>query len=252
MQDGVSITTNDSELNIIYGMINIRPEREQARSSVRYILTDLNDIRKKYFLLGFHLQECSRMKYYEDFGYTTMEEFCEKNFGLDKSTVSRCISVCLEFHKQENTINGIKEGEYLLEIDDRWKEYSYSQLVEMIPLSNEQRRMVKPEMSIKQIREFKKSLKKKPKKTDGGEVATSQLDDKYFYSDTYCKGVFGAVRQQYYKKCKAALSKLVDVVDADGRSVDGLYNVWLDILEDNSHHIVIRLSTLQKNDKPGE
>lgn len=174
MQNGVSIETYDSALNIIYGMVNIRPEREQARSSVRYILTDLNDIRKNYMFLGFHLRECLKNKYYEDFGFTTMEEFCEKNFGMDKTALSRCINVVEEFSMKEHYVNGIKKGEFMLEVDDQWKEFSYSQLVEMLPLSEEQRYKIKPTMSIKEIREYKKSLKKELKDTEGEKVAMSQ------------------------------------------------------------------------------
>lgn len=93
MQNGVSICTNDKDLNIKYGLINYWPERELARSSVRYILTDLNDIRMNYIRLGFHLHEFDRMKYYQDFGYCSLIEFCDVNLGIDKSAVSRCISV---------------------------------------------------------------------------------------------------------------------------------------------------------------
>lgn len=244
MQNGVDICTKDSELNIIYGLMNLRNERELARASVRYILTDLNDIRKNYLRLGFHLNECSMMKYYEDFGYATMEEFCEKNFGLDKTAMSRCINVCLEFSQKAEHSGPNKHGEYLLALDDKWKEYSYSQLVEMLPLSDEQRRMVKPEMSIRQIREYKKSQKKV-----SAPVATSQQDVKY--SDTYCKGLGGIVRRQYYKKVKGYM-KEIDIVDADGIPLEGLYAFNADILEDTDKHLVIRLYTHENKEEPGE
>lgn len=248
MQNGVSITTKDSELNIIYGMINVRTEREDARSSVRYILTDLNDIRKKYFLLGFHLQEFSRMKYYEDFGYTTLEEFCEKNFGMDKSTVSRCINVCLEFHKKENCGYGVKTGEYLLGIDDRWKEYSYSQLVEMIPLSDDQRRMVKPEMSIKQIRDFKKSLKKKPEKTDDKEVAMSQPEttaNSLSFSDI--SSLSGAALQSKIKKAPDKISGLLYVFDKNGKQL--MRHLGSLILEDDGNYCFRLFRSIEEIEK---
>lgn len=235
MQNGVTITTNDSELSIVYGMMNLRKERELARASVRYILTDLNDIRRQYIRLGFHLYECSVQKYYEDFGFSTMEEFCAVNFSLDKSTVSRCIDVCLEFSSRVQWANGLKEHGSMLEIDERWNMYSYSQLVEMLPLTDEQRCQINPEMSIRQIREYKKSLKKKK---DSKSVATSQPE--VVYSDIYCKGISGAVRNQYYKKCKA-VAKKIDIVDSEGKPVSGMYDIYADVLDDTSDHIVIRL-----------
>lgn len=236
MQNGVTITTHESELNVIYGMMNLRKERDMAKASVRYIFADLYDIRKNYIRLGFHLYECSKMKYYEDFGYSTMEEFCDKNFDLDKTAVSRCINVCLEFTQKVHYNGPIKNDEYMLEIDDRWSEYSYSQLIEMLPMSEEQRQLVRPEMTIKQIRELKKSLKKKKLEKDS--VATSHQDVKY--SDAYCKGLNGVVKQQYYKKCKAR-AQILDIVDSDGKPVEGMYNKLVLVLEETGGHIVIRL-----------
>lgn len=244
MQNGVNIGTRESELNIVYGMINLRKERELARASVKYILTDLNDIRHSYIRLGFHLYECRQQKYYEDFGFVDMDEFCEKNFGMDKSSVSRCINVFLSFCPV--TSSSLPQ----MGLDERWNEYSYSQLVEMLPLSHKQRLQIKPNMTIKQIREMKKDMKKAIiNKVDfavldeaidkvNNSVATSQ--QKVRYSDTYCKGVSGVVRNQYYKKC-VAVSKAIDIVDADGKPLDGMYNVWADVLEDKNDHIVIRL-----------
>ena len=58
-----------------------------------------------------------------------------------------------------------------------WKEYSYSQLAEILPLTPEQRRDITPQMTIAMIRAYKQRLvamsqqeEEKPKKS----VATSQ------------------------------------------------------------------------------
>ena len=50
-----------------------------------------------------------------------------------------------------------------MNLSERWKNYSYTQLVEMLPLAPEDRERVLPDMSCKQIREFKKQLKQKKK-----------------------------------------------------------------------------------------
>lgn len=245
MQNGVTISTNDSELNIVYGMMDLRKERELARASVRYILTDLNDIRKQYIRLGFHLHEFSVSKYYEDFGFATLEEFCAVNFGLDKSTVSRCIDVWWEYAASSNLILPPENRRSNMEIDDRWNMYSYSQLVEMLPLTDEQRLQIKPEMSIRQIREYKKSLKKKK---EPEAVATSQQG--VVYSDIYCSGLFGAAKYNYYKKINGKLI-LVEIVDANGKPVDGFYHIFADALNVEDDHVLIRLYTV-RDDKSKE
>ena len=173
MQSGVSISTMESCIDVKYGLYNFGGERELARTSLKYILTDMNDIRTKYIKLGFHLSEFMRCKYYQDFGYPTMEEFSAVNLGMDKGSISRCINVFEVFcQKQSN-------GNRSMFLDARYSNYSYSQLCEMVSMSDDDRRMIKPDMTIKQIREKKKELKNKSvaikEESDNIPVATSQL-----------------------------------------------------------------------------
>lgn len=77
--------------------------------------------------------------------------YCESKFALEKSQVSRLMNIADEFG---NKARGFKA---------QWKDFKYSQLCELLPLTEEQRKAVKPDWSIKKIREYKKTL-----------VATSQ------------------------------------------------------------------------------
>ena len=175
MQAGVNISTNENTLEVKYGMYELGPEREGARTSLKYIYSDVNDIKTYYIRLGFHLDEFERCKYYEDFGFLTMAEFCEVNLGMDKSAVSRCINVFKEFCKRNYNDYGI--GTCTMYIDDKWSAYSYSQLCEMLPLDDETRRQVTSDMSVKKIRELKKKKTAEPPT-----VATSQLvEDEFEY-----------------------------------------------------------------------
>ena len=77
---------------------------------------------------------------------------CENEFGLDKSQVSRLMNVVDEFCV----------GEKLIE---RYSSFKWSALVEILPLSYEERATIGPDWTVKMIREFKKSFEA---------VATSQ------------------------------------------------------------------------------
>lgn len=147
----ISSITKENEIDVIYGMVNLREERELARASVKYILTDMSDIRRSFIRLGFHLYEFERMRYYEDFGYTSIAEFAEKNLGLSKTQVSVYKNIYLEFGFYDEHSSVPK-----MWLDDKYKQYSYSQLREMLPMSEEKRKQVKPDMTIEQIREIKK------------------------------------------------------------------------------------------------
>lgn len=173
MQYGVSISTKESDLNIVYGPDKSKEERELARASVKYIYTDLNNIRINYFHLGFHLSEFENMEYYKDFGFLSLAEFAEANLSMDKSAVSRCINVFREFCQKEYDCTGCLRQRFRW-IDDKYEGYSYSQLCEMLPMSRDAREKVTPEMSVKQIREIKKNKNVSQEKENVSQVAMSQ------------------------------------------------------------------------------
>ena len=55
----------------------------------------------------------------------------------------------------------------------KWEKFGYSQLCELLPLSDEERKPVKPDWTIKKIREYKKSLSDKPAGRNGRPNARS-------------------------------------------------------------------------------
>lgn len=79
---------------------------------------------------------------------------CEYEFGLEKSVVSRLMNVVDEFGDGEK---GLKK---------EFSKYKYSVLVEMLNLSPEERKDIKPDWTVSQVRAYKKSL-----------VATSQQEE---------------------------------------------------------------------------
>lgn len=240
MQNGVTLSTNEKDLEIKYGLvrygtIDSKP-REMAFTSVKYILADLNNIRRYYIRLGFHLEEFSRCEYYHDFGFVTLEEFCEKNFGLDKSAVSRCINVYREFNASNCVTyeNGLKQRGAAIELSPEWNEYSYSQLCEILPLTPEQRKDISPDMSVKQIREYKKYLKSK--KSDNS-VATSQ-QEKFDYKEWINKK--GVVLKNYMKKLIPEKSSVaLYIYGRNGKQI--CVGRLVDILEYNNNRLYIRL-----------
>ena len=95
-------------------------------------------------------------------------DHCESTFGLDKSQVSRYMNVADEFADKENGC-----------LAEKWQDFGYSQLVEMLSLTPEQRENITSDMTVKAIREYKNSLvatsqQDKPSKKS---VATSQQED---------------------------------------------------------------------------
>lgn len=151
-------------------------ELVEARKDLEYrkkkILEDLNSVKQDKFFLGCHLIDLfnsgswsSDPRYIvpclslgekiRGYRFTCFfMQYCEKHFGLDKSQVSRYMNIVDEF------------GDEMRGYKDEWCEYKYSQLVEMLSLTEEQRRDITPQMTVSEIRAYKKNL-----------VATSQQKD---------------------------------------------------------------------------
>ena len=143
------------DLKIVYGMFDLCEEREQARWSFERIVEDFADIKKRYITLGFHLDEFKRYEYYKDFGYLTFSEFCEKNIPLDKSSISRCLSVFERFSARDEYSPACRK----MWIDDKFKDFSYSQLVEIVSLPRVAQDYITPDMSVSKIRDVKRFTK---------------------------------------------------------------------------------------------
>lgn len=222
----INSMTKESELDVVYGMLNLREERELARASVKYILTDMSDIRRSFIRLGFHLYEFERMHYYEDFGYTSIVEFAKENLGLSKTQVSVYKNIYLQFGFYEEHSSVPK-----MWLDDKYKQYSYSQLREMLSMSEENRKQVNPDMSIEQIRELKKN-----------KVAISQPEMKRFDNDKY-KSLTGVAKQKYVSTRNEKCVVHIKIFSRDGSEIDipRVTNVIVDLLEYKDGCIMIRL-----------
>lgn len=153
---------DEKELVIKLGMINfgfeVAGKEELARSSFGYILNDVNDLKERYIKLGFHLEEFNRNEYYKVFGFATFREFCEENMPISYKTCTQCINVFLNFAEQGTTCKKMY-------IAEEYKEFSFSQLCEMLPIDLRRRKIIKSDWSVEKIRRYKKGLKKQDKTT---------------------------------------------------------------------------------------
>lgn len=262
-----SLMTKDSDIDVVLGDFTFDGDpRAEAYGSLKYLYTDLTDIRKYYIRLGFHLQEFKMHEYYKDFGYLTLEEFCDVNLGLDKGAVSRCINVYLQFNASHdvNVSAGCKSIGCAMDLSERWKDYSYTQLCEMLPLSDEDRKKITPDMTVKQIREYKKSLRKLEKsmeeafdfldglikKGKDDPVASTQLEkkeEKKLFDMKKYDSSRGIVRQNIVRNCDALDDNVVfNVFDRNGKFMYG--NTVCDLIYKNGHDYFFRLNQCYDED----
>ena len=257
------LTTKEVDLNIVYGS-GWKPSkpRDLSLTSVKYIFTDMTDIRRHYIRLGFHLDEFDRQAGYSDFGFPTLYDFCEVNLGLDKSAVSRCMNVYREFNAKNDVerIGNYESHGCAMDLSERWKDYSYTQLCEMLPLTEHQRKLITSDMSVKQIREYKKSLRDEESKSKELDKSLEILDEviqnskdpvasTQFFDYVEWMHKTGIVRYNYVKKCdpieESCHYKSLQVFDSRGKEI--IYRVPCDILLEDDGNIVIRLCRTAKS-----
>lgn len=136
--------------NVVYGLMNYGNDTisDGAKGSFEYIRQDIADIKKRYIALGFHLSEFDKNEYFKEYGYSNLDDFVLANFNIDKKALSRILSVYYKFSEP-----------YKIYVSEKYSEYSYSQLCEMVSLKDDELKSVTPQMTVRDIRDYKKSLK---------------------------------------------------------------------------------------------
>lgn len=127
----------------------------------------IRDVKDGFVATGYYLWIIREERLWEDDGYNSFQEFLHCQYQKDKSWASRCIGLYEKFGKQ------ISFGE-LPVLAAPYRDYSLSQLIEMVPMTEEQREQVTPDMKVREIRELKP---KRDKKTESQREALPDEED---------------------------------------------------------------------------
>lgn len=132
------ILKNDSEMVLTY-----------AESFIEQTRLDLQVIEKSFFKIGFRLNEAKEHRYFEVLGYEDIYELAESQFGFKKTTTKNLMEVNM-------TYSTGAYGQPTMEMDERFKGFSQTQLVEMLPMQAFNREHVPPTFTARDIRDYKK------------------------------------------------------------------------------------------------
>lgn len=110
----------------------------------------MQETTKQFVYIGFLLWEVKQYEYFYEEGFDNVYEYAESELGFKRSSTKNFIAICENFcRKNEHKLP-------TMFLDDRWNNYQYSQLTEMLAMSPTQREKTKPSMTVKQLREVKK------------------------------------------------------------------------------------------------
>lgn len=163
--------------NFTTEVVNLNYWRKETVDEIQrctgYINEDLKNMSSNFCKLGFHLYELkySGFHAYKERGSDShiannvrFYEYIKEVFGISKSTCNNYIRVC-ELFSHGNTMH--------MFLDDRYKDYNLSQLIEMASLDRDKWRLVKPNMTVRQI----KALKQLPDSYESVDQTIGQSQD---------------------------------------------------------------------------
>ncbi len=105
--------------------------------------------------VGYLLKAARDNEIVQQAGYTDVYEFAKKEYGIERSTVSRYISINDRY----------SEGGNSPQLCIQYQEYGYSKLAEMLTLPEAVAEAIPPEVTREEIREIKKAYKEDEKVT---------------------------------------------------------------------------------------
>lgn len=126
------------------------------------IKTCIKNIRQNFFQLGAYLSDIKDSDQIKEvFNYKlgreckNIYEYAEQEFRLSKSTVCNLIGIVSRFGNMRSSLK------------NEYEKYIYSQLCEMLPLTDNQLGLVTPDMTVREIKSLRKVKEKKIVQTSG-------------------------------------------------------------------------------------
>lgn len=118
---------------------------------------DLKDATRSFFKIGFRLNEAVDLGYVTALGYEDIYQLAEAQFDFKSTTTKNLMEINRAYSDKIMNKFG-KTPQYSMYMDPRFEKYNQSQLIEMLPLQEDQRACVPESMTIKDLRDYKKAV----------------------------------------------------------------------------------------------
>lgn len=141
-----------------------------AEIASRIIKNDMTNVARSCISIGFHLKAVRDRELFREMGYDSLWDYAADQFGLSMSSASRYIAINDQFSVGGNTP----------QLQPEYRNFSKSQLQEMLNMSPEQIGQVKEDMTVKEIRKLKKPETVEPEEEKLEENIPGQMEIKDF------------------------------------------------------------------------
>ena len=147
------------------------PERKNLEDYTTDIRREIRCIAENFCRIGFMLWKVRQLDLYTEKGYKNVYEYAKRVLDLKRSTTCSYIGVCERFSRRDNGFpTGVLASDFC--------GFSFSQLVEMLGIGDEDLKSVTPSMTVKEIRRFKKEHKQAGQMEFSGSLSSCDFGGK--------------------------------------------------------------------------
>ncbi len=136
----------------------LKTEYDDINCIVNNVRSLLNETVKNYLKIGY-LLTCLDENSLKKMGYESIYDFSKANFELGVTSTKNFINVYKRFAITNNDEENVESARYrycYIKLKEEFEDYSMSQLVELLPVSDSELENYNPEMTTKEIRMQKK------------------------------------------------------------------------------------------------
>lgn len=124
--------------------------KQEFQQRAQVIKEQMRNIQNAFITIGFQLHWIRENNMFRVLNYRNVYEYAEKEYGIKKTTCCNFISII------ENYADRDEDGQVIESIADCYRNYSASQLVAMLGMTDEMKQQVTPDMSVRAISRLRK------------------------------------------------------------------------------------------------
>ena len=127
-----------------------KEEKTLYRRLLKGIDSDITKVQKSYLDIAFKLHQIYNSKLYEIDGFKNIYDLAKTKYGLARGTCSDYINIIEKFGYFENGV--------CMSLLPEFKDFSFSQLIPMLSMTEEQRKLISVNMTVREIKEMKRQF----------------------------------------------------------------------------------------------
>lgn len=162
-------TTIDAPMNAPTSVFDDKAFCTEMNKRCTNIKREFSKVESSFMKIAFDLHYIYSKKGYEVLGAKDIYELAKTHFGISRGTSNGFINVVEKFAKRDES------GNVLPELQDRFKDFSSSQLLAMLNMTNDALLEISPDMTVREIKKLKKG---EDSSVESGEESEIKITEK--------------------------------------------------------------------------